>query len=411
MIYSVDQNYTQSLNEVYFGKTAIAPLQLQFSIFRKKFRGKPYSPKMSIDKDVLLFNRLCEKLFGYTTFALSISPDNSVNAYALKTILYQTDEEKKAMMAALTATNTGFKYTPKMGSICALVAVNIGTLNCDILTDEEILAILLHEIGHTFFESVSDKNCVYSLTSSLLGIAKEINNSVFVRSREGLLSRLNGTAISNEVNRMWRNASNGIRSVITNISAPIDFIKNNLYGNKDKMYTNMKPSMTAYTNEKFADTFAASYGYGTELQSALLKLTENYFKEHPIKQDNQVVTTLKMYDLYLADIIQYVLCIKDDHPDGLGRIKVSLEYIKRELANESIDPKMKRELMAQMNELDRIIDDFVNYPKDEDTMGYLRAYYILLYDKFGGDIRERDADNEALFSTIDSRYNELNNKK
>ena len=40
-------------------------------------------------------------------------------------------------------------------------------------------------------------------------------------------------------------------------------------------------------------------------------------------------------------------------------------------------------------------------------MRILRIYSIMLYKKFGGDRREADTDNSALFDAIDNRYNDL----
>ena len=44
-------------------------------------------------------------------------------------------------------------------------------------------------------------------------------------------------------------------------------------------------------------------------------------------------------------------------------------------------------------------------------MRILRLYHIKLYEKCGGDLRERDTDNEALFDTVDERYRRLRNLK
>ena len=105
--------------------------------------------------------------------------------------------------------------------------------------------------------------------------------------------------------------------------------------------------------------------------------------------------------------LDFVLGIQDEHPEGLTRIKVSCEYLKKEIAKESIDPKMKAQMIEQLDQLNRLIDEFINYPKDKDKIAVWRKYYILLYKKFGGDRRERLADNDALFDRIDDRYDEL----
>ena len=40
-------------------------------------------------------------------------------------------------------------------------------------------------------------------------------------------------------------------------------------------------------------------------------------------------------------------------------------------------------------------------------MRILRLYHIKLYEKFGGDRREKDTDNDSLFAAIDDRYRDL----
>ena len=417
MIYKVSVNSNPKafqnidvLDEVYFGKGTVEPLQRQFSIIRNKFKGKPYSTSMSIDKDVLKFNRLCESIFGYETFALSISTDHSVNAYALPTTLYQTKEEKQASISALKSNKGGFRFDKsRMGLISAMAAINIGTLDYDKLTDEEIVAILLHEIGHTFFYAVTDKDCIYSLTNSIVQAIKNVNNTILSKISNGILHNTSMKTIADDVSFYCRGIVAKSTGFLSNIAQPSSICSRlkSFFTKHEAMSNNMRGSMFGYTNEKFADTFAAMYGYSAELHSGLLKMYQGYFDEHPMKKGNSVSTTFKVYNLYLANLLAYILHIKDVHPEGLARVKVATEYIKKELANESIDPKMKKDLMKQLEELNGLIDDFVNFPKDQDTMGYIRAYYILLYKKFGGDIREKDADNEALFKTIDDRYNEV----
>ena len=95
----------------------------------------------------------------------------------------------------------------------------------------------------------------------------------------------------------------------------------------------------------------------------------------------------------------------------LARIKVSIEYLKRELAKESLDPKVKIQLLQQVEEMQKLIDDYINFPKDEDNIAIIRAYYRELYKRFGGDRREQDTDNKALFDTIDKRFDEILNSK
>ena len=68
---------------------------------------------------------------------------------------------------------------------------------------------------------------------------------------------------------------------------------------------------------------------------------------------------------------------------------------------------MKIELLSDLQKVEKLIEEYKNYPQDEDRMRVIRLYYIKLYEKFGGDRREQNADNDALFGTIDDRYEEV----
>ena len=110
----------------------------------------------------------------------------------------------------------------------------------------------------------------------------------------------------------------------------------------------------------------------------------------------------------LKNFLNYVLNVQDEHPGDLARIKTSVDYLKREISKEGLDPKIKKELVAELNKLNKLIDDYINFPKDKDAMRIIRLYYTMLYKKFGGDRREQDTDNDALFDAIDDRFEDLN---
>jgi len=174
----------------------------------------------------------------------------------------------------------------------------------------------------------------------------------------------------------------------------------------------MKKSRIAYTNEKFADTFAAMYGYGEEAHSIDIKIFQHVYKDiFGVKQYSHLQEIFKMYKLYLKDLLAYTFNIQDEHPAELARIKTTADYIRKELGKEALDPKLKRELLGELDKVNELIRQYIEYPKDEDSMRILRLYHIKLYEKFGGDRRESDTDNDALFDTIDNRYGNLVSKK
>ena len=395
------------LQEAYFGPEYIKQVQLQFNKIRAKFRNKPYSTSMAQDSDVLKFNRMMEQLFGFNAFSLAFSPSSDINAYALPIICAQTPEECKRMVSTLKAAKSGFRFD-KMGKINGLITLNIGTLNTTVLTDEEVMAIMLHELGHNFFEAVTDSKCIYTLAAAMLNAIKRVNEIISARLRTQMAKDIQPLAAQKDV----ENACISVKQLIGSfIAKPIGFL-NKIAGKITKhetMYDNMRSNRFWYTNEKFADTFAAMYGYGPALHSALMKMYDIGYSQFNLPK-NPVITAYIVFDLFLTDILLYILNIKDEHPDGLTRIKVSCDYLKSELAKEGLDPKLKKELTNQLDQMEQLIEDYVSFPKDQDSYRAIRLYYTFLYKAFGGDLREMDTDNGAIFKTIDKRYEELYKK-
>ena len=392
------------LQEVYFGKESVAPIQKQITVVRDKLAMKPVITTTNLDPEIIKLNRMVESVFGFSSFAFYIQPDHVPNAYAIPVDTYFTDKDKMAIRKALTANPTGFKYNANtMGSkISLIIAVNIGLLENPDYTDEEIMAAMLHEIGHGFFEAVTDEDGEYT-------ISKKIVTSLSYAIGCARIHVKNGKKVSMDiVEKELSHISEYIGNLKRSISNLLSKGKKKIFG--ESMSMNMVKNRLAYTNEKFADTFAAMFGYAEECHSVDIKMMQNiYNSAYGVKTYPKIIETLKMYKLYIGDLMAYAFNLQDEHPAELARIKTSIDYIKRELSKEGLDPKMKSQLVDQLNKLNKLIDDYKNYPKDKDSMRILRMYHMKLYEKFGGDRREKDTDNDALFSAIDDRYNELIN--
>lgn len=408
-------NTNNPLHEVYLGRKSVEPLERQLSIIRRKFKDTRYTPNISQDKEVIKFNRMAEKLFGYESFSLTISSAQYINAYTLPLAMYATKDEKKKLKQALIANPAGFKYSPNAHAV-AISTLCFGLINSDNITDEEIFAVWLHEIGHTFFESVSDKDCVLSLSATLLDILDKANLNINYAIDNGhtlddVKYDING--LRNTIRKVFEfNKINNLFSNLYNIiTKPFNPIKNRIgkFFKHEGMKDNLRADRVDYTNEKFADTFAAIYGYGVPLHSGLLKMMTNYGDNYKEANDS-ISVSVGVFTRNINDIMEYVYNVKDEHPDGLTRIKTSTDYLKREIAREGIDPKLKREMIGQLERLNILIDEYVSVPRDKDNIAITRAFYTMLYNEFGGDRREQDTDNNALFDNTDSRYRDLRRK-
>ena len=396
------------LNEVYFGREAVAPILKQLTKFRSKLANKTVTSTTNIDPDLLKFNRLCENIFGFNTFSIYIQPDHTPNAYAFPVDMYFSDEERKAILNSLVLSpDKHFKYKSAMENVSLVIAVHQGILDNEEFTDEMILGILLHEIGHGFFEAVMDNECVYTSARKLTTLLLNINKLAIEKVKAGKM--VTEKVINREVSNF-----NGM---ISDLKGKFSAIKNKLLGESveevldESLADNMKRSRLSYTNEKFADTFAAMFGYGAEAHDACIKVMNYVTKElWGVKKYPKFIESFKAYKMYIDDLLYYALNLQDEHPSDLARVKITIDYLKRELAKEALDPKLKKELLAELQKNELLIEEYIKYPRDEDSMRILRLYYIKLYEKFGGDRREQDTDNEALFKQIDDRYDQLNGK-
>ena len=395
------------LQEVYFGKEALAPIQKQFTKLRDKLASQRVTSTTNLDPEILKFNRMVENFFGFRSYSLYIQPDYTPNAYAFPVDTLLTNEDKQKIRASLIANPEGFKYDPKKlnAKITLIMAINIGLMNNESYTDEELIGIMLHEIGHGFFEAVTDKDGEYTISRKIIAALQYALSCARAHAKNGNGNRINDNIINKELSAIsdW---VDGIGESIKGF-----FSKKKSRSFSESMYDNMKGNRLRYTNEKFADSFAAMYGYGAEVQTALVKMGQNLFDDYygGPRVYPRIVETLKMYRLYIDDLIAFSLNIQNEHPGDLARVNYTIQFIKRELSKEALDPKIKTQLVDQLNQLEKLIEDYKNYPRDKDSMRILRLYNIKLYEKFGGDRREKVTDNEALWGYVDKRYEDLMN--
>lgn len=396
------------LNEVYFGDQVISHIQNQLSKFRAKWIGKSFDPKINVDPELIKFNRLIEDQFGYGTFCMNIDPNNDINAYMLNVGVFAERNyiDTYSKNLKVYKGNKGFYYDKKAG-VAAICVMLYGILAEPEITDREVLAVILHEIGHSFTSALLGSTGCISSSNFLMGIIDKIGN--LIKDNLSTSRNLDDSKIEKDVD------SSNIPVIVSALGQMTNMMKNNPINTfissvsntlKKRMNKNTKASMYGYTDEKMADTFSSMYGYSADLNTVLEKMHKLYVKFYTygknFKKPGAIGLFLKVTSLKFNGWLAFVLNAKDEHPDGLTRIKVQIDFLERELRKNVIDPKMRAAIQNQINEQKKLIDDYINYSGDPDGMEAYRKYYTYLYKKYGGDIRESIADNEAIFDTLDN---------
>lgn len=375
------------LNEAYVGKTpTLEAIEKKIGEIRPKIK---YSGANSTLKEVLELNRLFEKQFGMDVFALKVYPTSYPNAYT--TVFANTfdiAEDYVSLAKQITAdASNGYRFKPG-NNFCIICYIATSILVDPQYTDEEVVAILLHELGHNFADCIygdielADRemmiaykkfiifvSIMYALT--IVGIPIAIQN----------LKNLNIYSNKNRRKSEHKNQKVGkgkVKSIVDSMGArfrdfsslameiasrifDVGYIKNYKRFAKINHEDEKNKKSLGRQNEILADKFAGIYGYGPAQATALLKLnnTPSIGSKAISKLGKLGESINQRYDDAIKDLHDF-----DVHPHVIQRIMEEIKLLENELAKEDLDPKMKKVIEAQLKQLNDILDDATKVTKE-----------------------------------------------
>lgn len=388
--------YGSYVNEAYIGKTKdILAMEKAIGNIRKDNNGSIYFSNV----DTSEFNRLAEKVFGFRTYALQVYPSNVYNAYTIP-IDVKLDMNSLNTKKNSLCDKNGFKYKKEAG-YCCITSISSGLFFSDEFSDGEIMAIILHEIGHNF-ASVVDKGIginqfifkyiyvIQQLVLIFMGQAVSLNiplnaiDDFKLKIEEVIRKKLPGLSVLIGV---FRGIKGFASDVYINIMSLLGKVFGyNVYAGIVQKLTSFILKPTGYTNEKIADNFATVYGYGPEVATSLSKferksgiVTTDVVNEIPIIGDILALNNLP------AEII---LSAFDEHPIWVERSQDQVRLLENELKKSNLDPKMKKVINDNINEIKKAQDDYTNtYNEIHNATIYKRMWYSFIFDTADGDFR------------------------
>lgn len=403
-------NNQQSIQEVFFGKTKeLQALEKSLKVIRSDFfkNGTKTNSLPSIQK----FNRLVESTFGIKRFALRIDFSFfGINAY---TIPVSIKLDNIGVSKKYITNKNSIKFAEDT-NYCCIVNISYGMMLEEDITDGEMLAIILHEIGHNFSSCLSSKSAMLSsIKKSLISIEIIMNviqafitdnpesrmqrttdATVFTLFMLNSFDKLKLKILENDiVNDSLStvslimgllNSIKGFINTFTLLLNPIRYIMTILFNSLITIINYLPPiyfiKLLGYREEQMADSFATMYGYGPELISGLSKISR------PSKAENSALC--KLNELMLMPLILLSIPV-EEHPDEISRIKNNLDYLKKELKD--CDPRMRKEINQQIDEIETMLEETIEECKKANvsTHGFTRKIYsIFVHDHFGGDPRD-----------------------
>lgn len=440
---------TTIINEAYFGSKPIEKIQTQLTKARVKylnqyFQKAKYAKNINIDPDMIQLNRCFEEAFGFKSFALYIYSSTIENACTVP-VSFRIDSGFNISRALQSSKSKGYYYN-KDAEFSTMVMMSTGIFCNPDITDREVVAIILHEIGHNFTSAIDHVSNLLVLPTRLLyTIAALMNYMTLIEDPDKYVKQvISGTnvtlsaynKINDKINKnapwfkegahifgkyvsILRDLGIEILTFLNNIST----LSNPLIGIATTLITKISQITPftffnvykGYRDEKFADAFATSYGYGPDLATGLDKLgnhgsglfANQMFNDFPL-----IGTILNLYKIP-TQTISYLF---DAHPKTLARINNQLDYCKMELDNADLDPKMEKELRKNIKEIDSYIQKVYNGVDKtkvdfNDAFYYKKIYAYWLLKMCGGDIREKQNPTKDIYDAMEKAKNKSSIEK
>ena len=383
------------LNEAYLGKTKeLKHMEDLIEKIRKKYGGSGSLHSLNQlfnttenSKEWQDLRKAFEDTFGFYSVSLILDISSELPNASTFPVSMALDANVRTPFA-VSVKGRGIKYDKKQ-KFCTIIYVGAPLLFSKTLTSAEILAVLLHEIGHNFDTAVlpgfmgipiiqvlytisqSDLNQLPVLFLYLTTPGRYINNRInnIIQSDKGLLRIRN--MITLFIYRM-----SYFESIVDKLLYPIMKVRN-LHNVISAIFIApvivarlvLEANVFTYYSETFADSFATLLGYGPELQSALVKLDdvtdEGVGIDNFIKQIPLVGHFLGVNEF----IWDHIASMIDGHPNKNARIKTSINLLEKDLNDPRIDKKTKYQVQSDLKKLNKIYDEF-NRLEDTNDIDY-----------------------------------------
>lgn len=424
--------YISAINEAFVGKSSTL-LEIEEAIGRLR-AGKSisYYKDINVSKDVLAINRLFEKQFGMKLFCLKIYKSDIPNGYTYPIALNLDVASNMDLSKMVIATSSdGYKFVPD-NNFAMVVYMSSALFTDTQYTNAEIVAIMLHEIGHNFADCLYDKIRFANIDLAFKMKGYYINTIVYYCCSLRLLSawktykeykkfidnNKKTKAESKEQNRfkhIIRAAIGGIKAKVSDFCGYLEELTTRALGGMeyakaiDKATSNKKAieankDSLDKLNEVFADKFAGVYGYGPDQASSLYKMML-YRSKADLKLDgdpaNEAINRafLKIHKI-------------DCHPQLVQRAREELKLLEREIKKDNVDPALKKVIQDQILQVNKAIDNMCNeYDKLTKDEKMKAAYNKLINDTDPDAISQvfEDAIEDALDKLIEE--DKAKNKK
>lgn len=426
------KEYVHILNEVYFGRTNhllnaldhLKKFRTRYAHGRKVFMA---IPGVENDKDWKEFINEIAKEFNMESLSMVILYTDDPNAFTILGNFRPYDAK------CVKFGKDGYKFTNEAHMNC-VYAITAGMLFNNEYTDEEVLAVILHETGHNFQRYISNRMMSFDIIQNVISmilisyvsitttgdlrylVSKTIGSAIYSNVGIGFFNKTFNDVISKDDVRKFYSLvmiiANIPKNILFSIGGALLPSVPNIYDIIDDIGSSIMKNLvniSGHQGEVIGDKFAAYYGFGPELAVFFKKM------ETP-----SAMTGLGYYArkcplyghmiYFLSLPLQILNDIKDVHPNTADRVLNVSDALRHDLKmyKSQLNPKVVKQIESDLNRLEKNANRFDNASKDISNPSFLRTFYNLFIEYIGGDLKHKitkpiyDTDNE-----ITKQYNKL----
>lgn len=380
------------LDEAYFGREKVAPIQAAMEEIREYAIHNPMKPvqntKMARDLESAV-----EEVFGVRKAHIYWS--NGFNMAGSGPCTYPSSRilNPEAHVAQYGQNSKGFYDTDHRMEL--FIEMDQVMFTGAKMTAAEAVAVLLHETGHNFDFSpwtiVNIWYCYFMMIINIINYGAQGNTmGVYKQAKELLLSPLKMTTPGRYIRTFLAHWVDMAMNIIPPIGTVVRIIGMTI-GDASKFIAGLigitmfpfalgmnlilAPYMYLITlpsrkRETFADTFCASYGYASEQLSALNKLmgymAHGNWKFGPFSK--------LVYDLTQARQAMLQDC-GSSHGSNQRRAMLMLDKLDKDAKDPSLSPEARKAVEAEVRRMRSTYNDYINArldKKEQITSTYLQ---------------------------------------
>lgn len=260
------------------------------------------------------------------------------------------------------------KYYDKDHSYqCYMEVINEIVHNYE-LTDRETMGIMLHEIGHNF----DNQFCVY------------VNEMVFGILTFGITDIVKILITYLEKGKMFLVKTFPTAMYLIDIIRTLPYHLTLVNLPSPALLYKLSPDgliqlIIGTKQEYYADSFAAKYGFGPDLASALSKLDDRTKSAGFARRQVAQIPVLRTFHDLIAGPCEMVFQLIDVHPENENRITSIKNNLKKDYNDPEIPASLKPEIKRQIEMCDKYIElDKKNAESNGMLFGSLKK--MIMYD-------------------------------